>query len=1125
MINDQFISTKLGDVGVESSINPHSNIDLNFIDTEMDSLDLEFMPRSRVISPKAASPSFIISSKSCKSVYEEIREFANVITELYPKTIKSPYSFSDVKILKDESSVVAVTLEGVFIMLNLFNSSFVETVLCDKPLAAVLICKNDTLGIAKERDRPVIYLVTIHNMVIKKVIDLCSSNIGGIGRLSLSPDQNYLYARLWKGDIIRWNLNTLTSYTTMHYDRNIICMNISPDNLIVTGSIDKKLSLFSLEFELLLEKSFKFIIDAYINFSSSGDLIILGMSDSIKIINKDTLSLINDIYTGCLCYSSMLSVDEKYVISGLETGELGFFNRYTNNHLKISIHKSSILSISASKDQSIIYTFGTDSVLSFVRFPTLSLFKNAEEIDFPFNGVIMTSKSGDSEESKCMRLARRTESENAFKPLCMAHSEKEDIIIVGGESFNITVWDRISMRKYGELMGHTGFIYSLASLNDYIVASASADKKVILWNFRKLKKIAVLSGHMAAVSAVVKIDSCRLASGSWDRTVRIWVWEIETMVFCIKDLPERVVALCTPKYNKLFIGMKNAIHCWDLQQYCLMFDKDTEKEVSCFRIYEQGFGKDKRIYIGLGMEEGSLWIENPFLCKNIEVWGKSETGTYQFYEYIRSLLMGHAPKHNPQMDKFIVFPYRLNALHFYAYFDLPQHLFSAISNSAPLLNSVCYSNPLTISIEMNHKSCIEAIILAIWEQQSQNPYLLSILSVHTLNNLHRFDTSVLSKIYKLLMITSCDRTKIQGNKIRLPQIRASLLPNIHMKEWKNDEKHIQTYKMVRFSQSAVTLYLSPGSERSIKYLFSLSKCKDKKVFKTEFVKAFISYKWGRLKWAIYSELFIFICYYFCVLYCLLLDKGSTKARFFAFFIGSVLSCVEIFFSTSILNYWSLLCILKLIFICIWYFFKVQNQIFLSVFLILSAMYGIKYLDLLESTRKILEYLWVILGEAIRIIVVCFYVIIGVSAIYTIIGVKFVEFDQRSVEDEVKDGFLLIAGLLFMTGVTLVKDKHWESIEVYWILLILKIELIMAWKRSDKTREYLQVCDEVKPKGKKDLKRVKKTFKEFKKEEDEVLRKYKDWKEHVFMIIKDTNNTVLEIKKQMKRDKRRNTQTF
>lgn len=189
------------------------------------------------------------------------------------------------------------------------------------------------------------------------------------------------------------------------------------------------------------------------------------------------------------------------------------------------------------------------------------------------------------------------------------------------------------------------------------------------------------------------------------------------------------------------------------------------------------------------------------------------------------------------------------------------------------------------------------------------------------------------------------------------------------------------------------------------------------------------------------------------------------------------------------------------------------------------MYGIKYLDLLESTRKILEYLWVILGEAIRIIVVCFYVIIGVSAIYTIIGVKFVEFDQRSVEDEVKDGFLLMAGLLFMTGVTLVKDKHWESIEVYWILLILKIELIMAWKRSDKTREYLQVCDEVKPKGKKDLKRVKKTFKEFKKEEDEVLRKYKDWKEHVFMIIKDTNNTVLEIKKQMKRDKRRNTQTF
>ena len=311
----------------------------------------------------------------------------------------------------------------------------------------------------------------------------------------------------------------------MLIDNRIICMNVSPDGSVIIGTNDESILVYSESFEKISEKFLEFTPDAYIQFSPSGSLIILCMAKSIKMLDNLSAEVLFEIETSTQTLQTIMTCDERYLIIALDNGHIGFFDFMTEDYLTIKVHESSISSIHFNTDLNLIYSFGSDSKLSLLRFPRLTMFKSSTEINFPFNAVLINSRSNDVTEIPSVlnkaRKERKERKEETFKPLCMAQSEKKDLIIVGGESDVITIWDRDTIKKTGDLRGHTGNVYSLASLNDDIVASGSADTKVILWNYRKLKKISILAGHTDAVSAVVKIDTDRLASGSWDKTIRI----------------------------------------------------------------------------------------------------------------------------------------------------------------------------------------------------------------------------------------------------------------------------------------------------------------------------------------------------------------------------------------------------------------------------------------------------------------------------------------------------------------------------------------------------------------------------------------------------------------------------
>lgn len=104
------------------------------------------------------------------------------------------------------------------------------------------------------------------------------------------------------------------------------------------------------------------------------------------------------------------------------------------------------------------------------------------------------------------------------------------------------------------MSGHTGYISSLAVLNDGTLASASGDKTVKLWNTTSYTLIRTLSGHTSEIKCIVALPDGRLASGSYDKTLKIWNTTSGVAVLSLTQNTYYVTSLAVLKDGTLASG-------------------------------------------------------------------------------------------------------------------------------------------------------------------------------------------------------------------------------------------------------------------------------------------------------------------------------------------------------------------------------------------------------------------------------------------------------------------------------------------------------------------------------------------------------------------------------------------
>ncbi|MBC7862778.1 MAG: caspase family protein [Bacteroidia bacterium] len=101
--------------------------------------------------------------------------------------------------------------------------------------------------------------------------------------------------------------------------------------------------------------------------------------------------------------------------------------------------------------------------------------------------------------------------------------------------------------------GHTSFINSVRfSIDQNVIATASADNNIILWDYKSGKQVNILSGHKAAVNSIVfGPDSKFLYSVSDDGFLIIWDWKNGTVLKKTKISEQQLKSIAVTEDGKL----------------------------------------------------------------------------------------------------------------------------------------------------------------------------------------------------------------------------------------------------------------------------------------------------------------------------------------------------------------------------------------------------------------------------------------------------------------------------------------------------------------------------------------------------------------------------------------------
>lgn len=1016
-----------------------------------------------------------------KSISDIISSINSYITDKFSVLSNTTYNFTDVKLLSNHSYAFGVTNEGYCISLNLLENLFEEVSLCKNGLSGILIFNNEKSALVKEKANGKIYLLEIPTMNIMRVINVQGEGNNGIGRMCISPDERFLFARLWKGEIVRWDLKSFEQDLSLMV-RQGICMNIAPDGKVVVGTLDKKILVFSMELEKVLEKSFDFKVDAFISFSKSGHLILLAMATEVRVVNKESLNLVKVFKVGCQVYECVMTENSGFLIAPLESGEIVFIDMKNSSKVfRLQVHSSSIKSIFLIASETQILSFGDDFKVGRTKFPELSNYKRFLSLTPKFQNQLSPNSQDLFKETLSSQLS--DPDDKHFKVFCLCESHSSDLILVGGQSKKIIIWDSKSSRKIGTLSGHDDYIYSLECISDEIVASGSADSSIKLWNYRTLNYLFTLQGHHDTVTCLTNIDCFRLASGSRDKSIKIWLWEEKSILFQINSLKSQVCSFLKPRPEILLVGMRELIQCWELKSYTLLFEKKSSAQNPNLKALDTIIEGSSRAYITLGNEEDSVCFSDPFKTQEVKVVGEDEYAEYKFLAYLQTIIMYKVPLYDDSNDKWMIFPYMVNSLHYYAYFDMPDFLYQGLMNGAGLVTCTTGETPLTIAINKRHKECIQSIIKAAWDKRFENPNLLASLNLEAVLMLSSLNISSLAKLFDLVLVKYEGSCKFCPESCELPAIKSSVTPFVmtgNIFNWEvNNEKEIE----VGFKRSLMPIYLEIGSKKSIEFIECICAAEQVKIFRSEFMRMVVEYKWRVVKKFAFMEFCVFLSFYGCALF---MNDSSLVPLIIASVLNIFLTTINIIITVAShnLDYWSVCDYIRFIIMIIYtilYLFDIKVAYIHILLIIATLIQGMHYFKLFKRTRRLVMVLMKIGYDIISFVIILIYLLVSLGAILHIIAVKedFHSINTMSlieISEENASVFIENIFLVFMTFINPIimlnillalstenyqKDNSKAKETRELTLSILRYEYLLTLNRDQSSFNYLQICTKLK----------------------------------------------------------------
>lgn len=541
----------------------------------------------------------------------------------------------------------------------------------------------------------------------------------------------------------------------------------------------------------------------------------------------------------------------------------------------------------------------------------------------------------------------------------------------------------------------------------------------------------------------------------------------------------------------IFFSTSNRLEFWTTQDFSyncfLKTDSYRDPYSQSFHITPDNkllaFGQDKKIFIS----------RSPISTQKLFICGDSES-KFNYFRYISSIIDDSSENYEEGFDDWIIEPFHMNALHFYAFYNFDEHIAASIEKQAPFFMTRQGFSPLSISLEMDFPSCTSAILRKLKEIFEENPFVFVSIE-NCLTALNDSGYEKLHSLYELLMskTRSTNLPKFCANQPSFPivQISDDYLPK---KETFDSVQFDEEGNSIVFLQTFVQLPIISGTSQSIEFIQSIESCRNLRIFDTKFIQTLLQIKWTQVRNVVYFQSIMYMS--FLILLSLYTVEYRNQSfliapfafnTFFLIYEGLyMISSGTKYFS----DYWNFVDMIRIILIIvytvlIWTEVYPDRDWFLAVVILISWTRGVAYFRSFRATRYLINLLITSVKDITAFLLILFYSTISFAIIFysiddkgtpffdTLTGFYDLNIGNSNTGDYDKfhwlfyvvvtilNPIIMVNLLISILGDTYANVKEYEVVNdaKELISLISEAELLMFWNRGKTNKQYIHMCDD------------------------------------------------------------------
>lgn len=1023
----------------------------------------------------------IFNTNTLQAYVLEIKKAITIMRNNHPVEINTPFKGNCLQVTRDGQCFIFGSIEGRIGIVDINTTEILQDMSVEGgSIYSIALYNRDYHLIAAGKDGK-IRKFDLEHFVQVHVFEGHEKEVNSV---LISVDESLVYSASDDCSVRAWSLTEPDLTKVIYYhNKAVLCMDQSLDgSYLATGGADKQIKIFNLQNEVVEKSLTEYSTSVWaVKFSRTCKYLAGGDSaGEIKIWDLADFS----VYKSLSGHESRISHleftwDQNVLVSSSNDTTLRVWDLIEDKkEVVMTGHTDWVKDFKFSADEKTIYSIAENHKILSWKFPRLEnsfrrLAYDREITGFVFcrkNNLVFTTDSqeisawtvegktkikslntgieicaicGDSDNETLMIaysnyeiVAWNIESELFVKKTkhnamitCLLASSDGSLLAVGDINFRVTVYKKLNYKILNTFRRHNNIVTVLTFAKPILsevekLFSGGQDKSIFFYNLLENTCTKFPNAHSSSISCLlVSRNNEILISGDTEGTFKIWnIFQS----LCVKSLSvhsERISGIYFTENIKYFwiASEDSSISLWNIVSYSEVTRIRTKKPVKFF-------WNSKSELDLITVEGGELFfLENPLQTRLFYVYGPG-ADMYGFVRYILNLCDDNDQIHDPEMDKWIITPYEINALHFYAYFNLPLHIKAAMNNRAPFFTSRSDYSPLTIAIHRNFRDSINVITKAIRLRIVEDPYSVSYLEEHVVK-LNEIGFKGLDEFYSSILFKSTDKLlpKFCDDSVDLPIVYMSKNLTPQQTDFFPAEMVTGFGRPLTFWQSALKINTTIGSSDSIVFLESLLACPNTTVFTSEFVKELILYKWKYVKWALLPQAFTYFVYMiFLSVYMIVYDGHNNFILSCILALNILLALYEVFQvfltgSNYIKDPWNYIDFIRttLCFIYTYFVFGdfskfVTNQLLVSVTFV-TMVRGISYFRLFDNTRYMINLLSEVIKDIKSFLILLAYSTYSFALIYFIMVNNIMRYrdpenyEPKSFSEYVANAYLLNLG--------------------------------------------------------------------------------------------------------------------